>query len=700
MTPPTAPASDAPSAAHRAAPPPAPSTAPARTLPPPASPLARARAFVAATALVAAAAVPAACGGQPAPSPAPGPTVTTDAITAAARDRTTAGGAATVATHATALRAPSVAAGALGGGSAAATRPPAGPPTATATLPPTLSVTATALWLMVSPRSGGGGGGGGLAPGELPPARYGNAGAPVLAANAAPRLPGTGRPARAFVQERYRSIWDNPFLAAAEAPLSTFAVDVDTAAYSNVRRFLMGDQRPPFDAIRIEELVNYFPYADALPENGGPPVRVNLELTDAPWRPEHRLLRVNLTTRPIAFDARPLSNLVFLIDVSGSMQDVNKLPLVKTALRLLLEQLGENDRVAIVVYAGASGLALPSTSGLDKAAILDAIDRLEAGGSTAGSEGIALAYETALAHAIPGGANRVILATDGDFNVGITDPTALEDLIAAKARSGIFLTVLGFGMGNLQDETLERLADRGNGHYAYIDTPAEARKVFVEQIGGTLVTVAKDVKLQLELNPGRIAGYRLLGYENRLLAAADFNDDTKDAGDIGAGHHVTALYELIPAGLAVPTAPPSPTPAPTLAWDAPFATATAGPDAIPAATPDVDPLRYAGGDAALAVELLAVKLRYKLPDADASTRLVIPLGDAAVPLDAASADLRFASAVAELGMLLRGSPHSGAAGYAAARARAAAALGDDPGGYRAGFLELVDRAAALDAGGR
>lgn len=583
---------------------------------------------------------------------------------------------------------------------------------------PAAGITATAFWKQVNsspvPRPAGGGraaaglhptpaaqpprtGGGSPPEPVLPPARYANAGAPAMALQIAPHLPATGGLAQATAaaanaDEAYGSLWDNPFQAVADAPLSTFAIDVDSASYSNVRRFLTAGQRPPIDAVRIEELINYFPYQDPLPEAGGSPVRVNLELSDAPWQPEHRLLRVNLTTAPIAFDHRPLSNLVFLIDVSGSMQDANKLPLVKQALRLLTEQLGEADRVAMVVYAGSSGLVLPSVSGLKQPRILAAIDQLEAGGSTHGSEGIALAYETALASFIPGGANRVILATDGDFNVGITDPANLETLIRDKAKSGVFLTVLGFGMGNLKDETLERLADRGNGHYAYIDSMAEARKVLVEEIGGTLVTVAKDVKLQLEFNPSKVSGYRLLGYENRLLAAADFNDDSKDGGEIGAGHRISALYELVPAGRAVPTALATPQLPPTLT-PLEQASATPVPSGSASPTPAVDPLRYVGADPAFEGELLTVKLRYKLPDAAESQRLNVALGLDVQPLAAASDNLRFAAAVAEFGMLLRGSPHRGAAAFADLRSLAAGALGEDPGGHRAGFLALVDLAA-------
>ena len=354
-----------------------------------------------------------------------------------------------------------------------------------------------------------------------------------------------------FNREGYDRITDNPFLSITENPLSTFSVDVDTASYSNLRRFLNAGTLPPKDAVRIEEMINYFTYDYPDPE-GEHPFSFHAEVAQAPWAPAHRLLKVGLKGREMAWEQRPSSNLVFLLDVSGSMQPDNKLPLLKSALRLLIERLGENDRVAIVVYAGASGLILPSTSGDQQRPLLAALDRLEAGGSTHGSSGIQLAYAMAVANFIPGGINRVILATDGDFNVGVTDQGSLTRLIQEKAQSGVFLTVLGFGMGNYQDSTLEKLADQGNGNYAYIDTLGEARKVLVEEIHSTLVTIAQDVKIQIEFNPLQVEAYRLVGYENRLLAPEDFNDDTQDAGEIGAGHTVTALYEIIPAGQEAP----------------------------------------------------------------------------------------------------------------------------------------------------
>ena len=347
--------------------------------------------------------------------------------------------------------------------------------------------------------------------------------------------------------EDYEHVVDNPFLRVRDEPLSTFSVDVDTASYANVRRFLDHGTLPPKDAVRIEEMLNYFPYDDP-PPTGDAPVAVHVEAAACPWSQGHRLARIGLTARPVGREGRPPSNLVFLIDVSGSMTDANKLPLLKSALRAMVGRLGENDRVAIVVYAGASGLVLPSTSCQEKAKIVAALDGLESGGSTNGGAGIQLAYDQAVANFLNGGTNRVILATDGDFNVGIASQGELVRMIEAKAKSGVFLTVLGVGMGNLKDATLEQLADKGNGHYAYIDSLREARKVLVEELGSTLVTVAKDVKVQVEFNPAKVGAYRLIGYENRLLRAQDFNDDTKDAGEVGAGHHVTALYELVPPG--------------------------------------------------------------------------------------------------------------------------------------------------------
>jgi Ca-activated chloride channel family protein len=465
--------------------------------------------------------------------------------------------------------------------------------------------------------------------------------------------------------ESYDRIRDNGFLAAALNPLSTFSIDVDTASYANVRRFLNAGQLPPADAVRIEELVNYFRFDYPQPE-GDAPFSVTTSVAACPWKPEHRLVHVGLQARSIEDHALPPRNLVFLLDVSGSMQHPAKLPLVKSSMGLLVDQLRETDRVAIVVYAGAAGLVLPSTPGDRRGEIRAAIASLEAGGSTAGGAGIELAYRVAAESSIEGGVNRVILATDGDFNVGVSSPGALVRLIEEKRETGVFLSVLGFGMGNLKDSTMETLADSGNGNYAYVDSLAEARKVLVTEGGGTLVTVAKDVKVQVEFNQAAVAAYRLIGYENRVLAAEDFNDDAKDAGDIGAGHSVTALYEVVPAGVAFEGRA-------------------------------VDPLKYqAPGARTVAAdggELATVKLRYKAPDEDASTALAFAVRD-----DGAEAtnDLRFAAAVAEFGMLLRDSEHKGKSSFAQVlELGRAAAAGQDPGGHRAEFVALVERAQRL-----
>jgi len=469
--------------------------------------------------------------------------------------------------------------------------------------------------------------------------------------------------------ERYAAIDENPFRAVAEHPFSTFSIDVDTASYANVRRFLDGGRLPPRDAVRIEELVNYFRYDDPAPR-GTDPFSVSVELADCPWNPDHRLARIGLKAREGHRSANVGSNLVFLIDVSGSMQAPNKLPLLKEALGMLARQLGARDRVAIVVYAGSSGLVLPPTPGDAQGEILGALARLEAGGSTAGAAGLRLAYEVARDHFLQGGVNRVILATDGDFNVGVTNHSELLDIVAEDAKNGVFLTALGFGYGNYKDDTLEQLADRGNGNYAYIDSLDEARKVLVDEIGGTLVTVAKDVKIQVEFNPVEVGAYRLLGYENRMLAREDFNDDRKDAGEIGAGHSVTAFYELVPPG-------------------------------APRSTPPVDAPRYQAPEgltkAADSGEAFTVKLRYKEPE-DATSRLIeIPVVDDGLALDAASADFRFASAVAGFGMLLRGSEHAGGFGWSDVERLALDGLGPDDRGLRKGFLDLVRRAATISA---
>ena len=475
---------------------------------------------------------------------------------------------------------------------------------------------------------------------------------------------------------------DNGFLRVVDEPRSTFSADVDTASYANVRRFITQGRLPPADAVRIEELVNYFPY-HYQPPTGEVPFAASLEVASAPWAPEHRLVRIGLkgrelseTTGPTGSpQARPATNLVFLLDVSGSMNEPNRLPLVKKSLRLLVNTLRPDDQVGIVVYAGASGLALPSTRAAHKAEILEAIDSLQAEGSTNGAMGIQLAYDIAKANFVTGGVNRVILATDGDFNVGVTSEGELVRLVQEKAKSGVFLTVLGFGTDNLKDATLEQLADKANGgNYAYIDSLAEAKKVLVEQAGGTLVTIAKDVKLQVEFNPAQVQAYRLIGYENRLLAQEDFNNDKVDAGEIGAGHTVTALYEVVPAG-----AP------------------------LPGDTPAVDALKYqktkseaqSSEPGAQGQELLTVKIRYKEPTGDVSRLLEFPLRDAGARFEDASQDFKFAAAVAAFGMALRDSSDKGALTLSDVAAWGRAGLGNDTGGYRTEFISLVEQAQQL-----
>jgi Ca-activated chloride channel family protein len=469
--------------------------------------------------------------------------------------------------------------------------------------------------------------------------------------------------------EAYSHIDENPFLEAARAPLSTFSIDVDTASYSNTRRFLKDGQLPPKDAVRIEELVNYFSYDYPQPV-GEAPFSVTAEISEAPWNPSHRLVHIGLQGKRIPMENLPPANLVFLLDVSGSMNEPLKLPLVKSAMKMLTEQLRERDRVAMVVYAGSSGLVLPPTSGDRKGEILAAIDRLEAGGSTNGGEGIQLAYKLAEENFIKGGVNRVILATDGDFNVGVTNEGDLVRLIEEKRQGGVFLSVLGFGTGNVKDSTMEKLADKGNGNYAYIDSMSEARKVLGEQIGGTLFTIAKDVKIQVEFNPKQVAAYRLIGYENRLLRDQDFNDDTKDAGEIGAGHTVTALYEVVPYGQKFEN-------------------------------PGVDPLKYQQpvkpSEMANSFELMTVKLRYKEPSQSQSKLVSVSLADSGAKLDAASANFKFASAVAAFGMLLRDSKYKADASYNKVIELARASLGADPQGYRSEFIQLAETARMLSS---
>lgn len=482
-----------------------------------------------------------------------------------------------------------------------------------------------------------------------------------------------------FNTETYDYIADNDFLAAAQNPLSTFSVDVDTASYSNVRRFLLGGRRPPRDAVRIEELVNYFTYDYAAPRAADPaPFAASLEVAAAPWAPTHRLVRIGLKGRELSTADRPAANLVFLVDVSGSMDEPNKLPLVKESLRMLIEKLKPEDHVAIVVYAGSAGLALPSTPASHRQEILDALDRLHAGGTTNGAMGIQLAYDVAKANFIAGGVNRVILATDGDFNMGVTDRGDLVRLIQEKAKSGVFLTALGFGMGNYKDATLEQLADKGNGACAYIDSAREARKVLAEQVNGTLAVIAKDVKVQVEFNPARVQAYRLIGYENRLLKKEDFNNDRIDAGDIGAGHTVTALYEVVPAG--VEWKPDSTVD--ELKYQKPVGSPLAGDESRPRALPTSN-------------ELLTVKIRYKAPDGDTSRLLEFPLTDKNAVFADASVDFKFAAAVAGFGMVLRDSPHKGAATLAEVLHWAEQGTGSDAGGYRGEFISLVKQAETI-----
>lgn len=463
---------------------------------------------------------------------------------------------------------------------------------------------------------------------------------------------------------------ENPFTFVASEPLSTFSTDVDTASYANVRRFLNQNQLPPRDAVRIEELLNYFTY-DYAPPTGEHPFAAHIEIAGCPWAPEHRLVRVGLKGRELKADKRPPSNFVFLIDVSGSMSPATRLPLIKQSLRQLVKRMTENDRVAMVVYASSSGTVLESTSAVNKEVILAAIDRLEAGGSTNGGEGIQRAYDLAVANFIKGGVNRVLLCTDGDFNVGITDRGQLLKLIEEKAKSGVFLTTLGVGDDNFKDATLQQLADKGNGNYHYLDSVEEGHKVLVEQMSATLVTIAKDVRIQIEFNPAQASAYRLIGYEKRILAKQDFNNDAKDAGEIGAGHTVTALYEVVPPGVTV--------------------------------RGEVDPLKYQTPPASpapakatvMSKELLTLKLRYKAPDGDKSTLMEIPVTDSGAKLARASADFKFASAVASFGMVLKDSAFKGTATFDSALELAQEGKGDDTHGYRAEFINLLGKAKAL-----
>ncbi|GAB3922930.1 YfbK domain-containing protein [Mucilaginibacter myungsuensis] len=491
------------------------------------------------------------------------------------------------------------------------------------------------------------------------PVNYGNADRNTL----------TPLPDRRETNEAYGKVTDNKFLQPTDQPLSTFSVDVDKASYTNIRRYINAGQLPPKDAVRIEEMINYFKYQ--LPEpKGNEPVAIATALAAAPWAPTHRLLRIGLKAREIPTDKLPASNLVFLIDVSGSMEDSNKLPLVKESMKMLVEQLREQDRVAIVVYAGSAGLVLPSTPGDQKQTIIDALDKLSAGGSTAGGAGIKLAYKVARDNFKKGGNNRVVMATDGDFNVGASSDKSMEELITIERASGVALSVLGYGMGNYKDKKMEILADKGDGNYAYIDNMDEARRALVSEFGGTMFTVAKDVKLQIEFNPAKVQAYRLIGYENRLLAKEDFNNDKKDAGDMGSGHTVTALYEIIPAGIKDDYAG------------------------------SVDPLKYQKVEEkapakSTSDEMLTIKFRYKQPESLSSKLQQVTVNDDPKDFDKQSADFRFAAAVAEVGMLLRDSEFKGQATYDQAIKIAEKAKANDEEGYRSEFIRMVKTARSL-----
>jgi len=462
--------------------------------------------------------------------------------------------------------------------------------------------------------------------------------------------------------EDYSAIEENIFKRVSDAPLTTFSVDVDRAAYSNIRRILSNGSLPPANAVRIEEMINYFNYSYKQPK-GNRPVAVESVVFDSPWNKDLKLVHIGLQAKKVNIDNLPPSNLVFLLDVSGSMDSPNKLGLVKASMNLLVDQLREEDKIAIVVYAGAAGVVLEPTS--DKTAIREALNKLRAGGSTAGGQGIKLAYKIAEQNFLQKGNNRVILATDGDFNVGVSSDAGMQELIEKKRESGVFLSVLGFGMGNYKDNKMEILADKGNGNYAYIDNVMEANKVFVNEFGGTLFTVAKDVKLQVEFNPTTVEAYRLIGYENRALNNEDFNDDKKDAGDMGSGHTVTALYEIVPKGVKS--------------------------DYLKS----IDALKYQktktssnGGD-----EYMTVKIRYKIPDSDISKKMEFVIKE---DYKRAGYDVQFAAAVAQFGLLLRDSDFKGSASYNNVIDLANEGKGKDEEGYRAEFIKLVKSAQLLD----
>lgn len=466
--------------------------------------------------------------------------------------------------------------------------------------------------------------------------------------------------------ESYKKDAENDFKTVRANPLSTLSVDVDRASYSNIRRSLNQGQKPPADAVRVEEMINYFDYHYPQP-TGNDPIAIVTEMIDCPWKAGHKLLHIGMQAKTISTEKLPPSNIVFLIDVSGSMMEQNKLPLVKSALKLLVNKLREQDRLSIVVYAGAAGMVLPPTPGSDKEKIFAALDQLQAGGSTAGGAGIKLAYQTAYDNFMKGGNNRVVLATDGDFNVGVSGDNELEDLITKERDKGIFLTCLGFGMGNYKDSKMEVLADKGNGNYAYIDNIEEAEKTLVKEFGGTIFTIAKDVKAQIEFNPAYVQSYRLVGYENRILNEEDFKDDKKDAGDMGSGHTVTIMYEIVPAGAGSPD------------------------------TRSVDPLKYqqAWESAGNNAELATIKFRYKRPNANKSTEMVYTISNNTKQLMLSSNNTRFAASVAMFGMLLKDSKYKGSSDYKTALALAKSSKGKDKNGYRAECISLIKKAGNL-----
>ena len=520
----------------------------------------------------------------------------------------------------------------------------------------------------------------------LMPGRHGNKSMALTASSAY-----VGHPVQDWNTEGYATIRENGFKDVLHNPLSTFSIDVDRASYSNVRRFINMGQKPPVDAVRIEEMINYFSYDYPQPD-GEHPFTVTTGFSTCPWNSNHQLLHIGLQGRAIEKENLPPSNLVFLIDVSGSMNSYNKLPLLKSSFRLLVNEMRPEDRVAMVVYAGAAGVVLESTPGSEKEKILSALNNLQAGGSTAGGAGIKLAYKIAEQHLMKEGNNRIILATDGDFNIGQSSDAEMERLIEKEREKGIFITVLGFGMGNYKDSKMETIADKGNGNYAYIDNVQEANKTLVSEFGGTLFTIAKDVKFQIEFNPAHVKGYRLVGYENRLLNDEDFNDDTKDAGEMGAGHNVTALYEIIPAGYE-------------------------------GSVVDIDPLKYQSTDKEklnqeqrvgrsgknngasgelikgkrgdYSDELLTIKLRYKQPDGEKSVLYEQPVSARFETFEKSSDNFRFAAAVAMYGMILRDSEYLKQGSIEDALQMARKARGVDHEGYRGEFIKMVNTSASL-----